>query len=203
MATAVARVRETSVLDESVLLAVAERLQSSLHLPAVREALRCLIPEWLDPALDDKQRKGPRSDADRVGVKIACKGLRADVSAESVLRTGRRMDKGVLELFLRALNQVCRVLELPPYVGTHRLGAHIGGPVPTEQVARLVGRWVQFGHEEQARARNLREFLLPVVVDSDGGGKSSDWMFLRLRSADAACTFNECSGLAVDEPKSL
>ena len=74
VATAVARVRETSVFDESLLLAVAERLQSSLHLPAVREALRCLIPGWLDPALDDKQRKGLRSDADRVGVKIACKG---------------------------------------------------------------------------------------------------------------------------------
>ena len=124
VATAVARVRETLVFDESLLLAVAERLQSSLHLPAVREALRCLIPEWLDLALDDKQRKGPRSDADRVGVKIACKGWGVDVSAESVLRTGRRMDKGVLEFFLRALDQVCRVLELQLYVGTHRLGAH-------------------------------------------------------------------------------
>ena len=77
--------------------------------------------------MDDKQRKGPRSDADRVGVKIACKGWGVDVSAESVLRTGHRMDKGVLEFFLRALGQVCRVLELQLYVGTHRLGAHIGG----------------------------------------------------------------------------
>ena len=70
VAIAVACVRETSVFYGSLLLAVAKRLQSSLHLPALREALRYLIPEWLDPALDDKQRKGPRSDADRVGVKI-------------------------------------------------------------------------------------------------------------------------------------
>ena len=102
VAAAVALVREASVFDEALLIAVAERLQSPLHLPAVREALRCLIPEWLDPALDDKQRKGPRTDADRVGVKLACKGWSVDVSAESVLRTGRRMGNGILEFFLRA-----------------------------------------------------------------------------------------------------
>ena len=68
-----------------MLLAVAERLQSDLHMPAVREALQCLIPEWLDPSLDDKQRKGPRSDADRVGIKLSCKGWAVDVSAESLL----------------------------------------------------------------------------------------------------------------------
>ena len=40
--------------------------------------------------------------------------------------------------------------------------------------------------------------LFRSVVDSDGGGKSSDWVFLRLRSADATCTLNAGSGLVVD-----
>ena len=104
------------------------------------------------------------------------------------------MDKGVLEFFLRALAQVCRVLELPLYVGTHRLGVHIGGPVPTEEVARLVGRWVQFGEEEQARVRDSREFLLPVCVDPEGNAKSSDWLFARLRSTGESGTLNAGSG---------
>ena len=59
VAAAVARVRETSRADDALLVSVAERLQDKLHLPAVREALRCLIPEWLDPALDDKTAEGP------------------------------------------------------------------------------------------------------------------------------------------------
>ena len=37
---------------------VAERLRGPLHEPAVREALGCLIPEWLDPRLDNKKPKG-------------------------------------------------------------------------------------------------------------------------------------------------
>ena len=106
--------------------------------------------------------------------------------------------KGVLEFFLRALEQVCRVLELPLYVGTHRLGVHIGGPVPTEQVARLVSGWVQFGDDEKARLRSSRELLLPVCVDPQGNGKSSDWLFLRLRSSDADAALNEGGGLDVE-----
>ena len=198
VAAAVARVRETSSVDAGLLLPVAGRLQAKLHLPAVREALQCLIPEWLDPALDDKQRKGPRGDADRVGVKLSCKGWGVDVSCEAVLRSGRRMDKGVLEFFLRALEQVCRVLELHLYVGTHQLGQLIGGPLSTEQVRYRVLRWVQFGDEEQTRVRGSHEFLLPMCEDPEGTGKTSDWVFLRLRSADAASALNDGSGLVVE-----
>lgn len=45
--------------DAELVRGVAERLQGSLHMPVVRGALRCLIPEWLDP-LDGRQRK-PRA----------------------------------------------------------------------------------------------------------------------------------------------
>ena len=80
VAAAVARVRKTSSVDAGLLLPVAGRLQAKLHLPAVMEALQCLIPGWLGPALDDKQRKGPRGDADRVGVEFSCKCWGVDVA---------------------------------------------------------------------------------------------------------------------------
>ena len=79
---------------------MAERLQGRLHLPAVKEALRCLIPEALDSALDAHHKKALRGDSDRVGVKLSAKGLGVDVSAESVLRAGRPMHTSVLEFFL-------------------------------------------------------------------------------------------------------
>ena len=197
-AAAATVLRETFAAEAEPLLGVAEHLQTELHLPAVREALQCLIPEWLDPALDEKQRKGPRGDADRVGVKLSCEGWSVDVSVESVLRAGRRMDKVVLEFFLRALAQVCCVLELPLYVGTHHLGMHVGGPLPAEQLARLVSRWKQFGDEEQERVRRAHEVLLPVCEDPEGNRKSSDWVLLRLRATEAARALNKGSGLVVE-----
>ena len=87
MAVAAERVIEAG-LDAELARAVAERLQGPLHAPAVREALQCLIPEWLDSSLDGKQRKTARGDPDRVGVRLSAKAWSVDVSTESVLRTG-------------------------------------------------------------------------------------------------------------------
>ena len=139
MAAAVAELRAEYGGRERLLVAVAERLQTSpLHAPAVREALQCLIPEWLDPALDATQRKGPSGDADRVGVRLSAKSWSVDVSVESVLRAGRPLAKTALEFFLRVLSHVCLVLELPLYVGTSALGVQVGGPLPAGKLRRLV-----------------------------------------------------------------
>ena len=70
MAVAAERVIDAG-FDAELVRAVAERLQGPLHLPAVREALQCLIPEWLDSSLDGGQRKTARGDPDRVGVKLS------------------------------------------------------------------------------------------------------------------------------------
>ena len=64
MAVAVDRVCEAD-LGRELVCSVAERLLGQWHMPAVREALQCLIPEWLDPALDDKQRNPVRTDPGR------------------------------------------------------------------------------------------------------------------------------------------
>ena len=72
MAVAAGRVVEAGFDAERVRV-VAERLQGPLHLPAVREALQCLIPEWLGSCLDGRQKKTARGDSDRVGVKLSAK----------------------------------------------------------------------------------------------------------------------------------
>ena len=69
-----------------------------------------MIPEWLDPSLDGKQRKAARGDPDRVGVKLSAKGWGVDVSTESVLRAGQPLRSDVLEFFLIVLRHVCEVL---------------------------------------------------------------------------------------------
>ena len=110
-------------------------------MPAVREALRCLIPEALESTLDAQQKKVLRGDADRVGVKLSAKGWGVDVSAESVLRSGRAMRADVLEFFLIVLRHVCLVLELPAYVGSHKFGERVGGCLPVEKARALIQAW--------------------------------------------------------------
>ena len=121
MAVAAERVIEAG-FDAELVRAVAERLQGPLHVPAVREALQCLIPEWLDSSLDGKQGKTARGGPDRVGVKLSAKAWGVDVSTESVLRAGLPLRSDVLEFSLIVLRHVCEVLGLSAYVGSHRLG---------------------------------------------------------------------------------
>ena len=50
------------------LAGVAQRLRGELHMPAVRAALGCLIPEGLHGRLDGKKPRGVKGDPERVGV---------------------------------------------------------------------------------------------------------------------------------------
>ena len=127
--------------DGALLESVAERLMGDLHMPTVREALRCLIPDWLDSALDAQPSRCRTFGSDRVGVNIAAKGWRVDVSAEGVLRAGRPLDKSVLEFFLGCLCHVCVALELPVYDGPHAFGREIGGAVPTGVLRKKGAGW--------------------------------------------------------------
>ena len=119
----------------------------------MKEALRCLVPEALDSALDDQQKKTLRSDAGRVGVKVSAKGWGVDVSTEAVLRAGRPMSTSVLEFFLIVLRHVACVLELPAYVASHKFGERVGGCLPVEQARALMQRWKQFDGDEQTRVK--------------------------------------------------
>ena len=69
-------------------------------MPVVREARQCVIPGWLDPSLDDKQREAAGGDPGCVGVKFVADGWGVDVSTGSVLRAGQPLRSDVLECFL-------------------------------------------------------------------------------------------------------
>ena len=75
VAAAVAFVCEEGVPIE-VARSVAERLQSDLHLPALKEALSCLIPEALDSVLDDQQKKASRRRQAEGGARRLAVGAR-------------------------------------------------------------------------------------------------------------------------------
>ena len=179
------------LFDAELVRGVAERLQGSLHMPPVREALQCLIPEWLDPSLDGKQRKAARGDPDRVGVKLSAKGWGVDVSTESVLRAGQPLRSDVLEFFLIVLRHVCEVLGLSVHVGSHRLGERVGGPVPVDRVRAAVQSWKQFGDEEQRRAQAARELLVPVCHDPEGSGARWDWDLARVVAEKDGVALND------------
>ena len=83
-----AEVRELGGDDASrvtFLTGLAQRLRGELHMPAVREALGCLIPESLHPRLDGKKPRGVKGDAERVGVHLEAGRWALDVSAENAL----------------------------------------------------------------------------------------------------------------------
>ena len=101
-----AEVRELGGDDASrvtFLTGVAQRLRGELHMPAVREALGCLIPESLHPRLDGKKPRGVKGDAERVGVHLEAGRWALDVSAENALAVpGRAMSNGALEFFFES-----------------------------------------------------------------------------------------------------
>ena len=69
---------------ERVCMSVAVRLRGDLHMPAVREALGCLIPEGLHPRLDGRKPKGrgPGAVPERTGVHLAAGSWKVDVFEE-------------------------------------------------------------------------------------------------------------------------
>ena len=71
------------------------RLLGALYLPAVEEALGCLIPEGLHPRLDDKRRNRaePGAAAERCTVNLYAGRFRVSVFAEYALAEGKPMTK--------------------------------------------------------------------------------------------------------------
>ena len=75
-----------------------------------------------------------------------------------------RLSKAVLEFFLRVLNRISSVLELPLALPTHKLGQEVGA---AEEVAFLrlkLQAWESWPSMKQNIAR-AKHVLLPVVLD--------------------------------------
>ena len=71
---------------------------------------------------------------------------------------------------------------MPLYVGTHRLGERVGGPLPAGKLRALVQGWVQFNEEEKKRMKTAHGFWQVVCEDAEGSGKHSDWVLARVAS---------------------
>ena len=167
------------------LAGVAQRLRGELHMPAVREALGCLIPEGLHGRLDGKKPRGVKGDPERVGVHLEAGRWTLDVSHESALAVpGRAMSKGALEFFLKVVRRICTLLDLPVAVGFTALGQRVGGDQSVDDLCRSIEGWKSWNFKERERARSSEEFLLPVCLDAEGRG-SNDWLLAVVTSAEA------------------
>ena len=160
---------------------VAERLREPLHEPAVREALGCLIPEWLDPREDGKKPKGKTAaEVENVGVPLVADGFRVDVQRQcDLLEPARTIRKDVLEFFLRLVRHVCQRLRLPVDVGTSALGVRVGSAETVAHLCDTVEGWSSWREGGRWRARAAQEFLLPVLWDTEGRG-SWNWVLVSL-----------------------
>ena len=144
------------------------------HMPAVREALGCLIPEALHPALDNRKPKGGVSAGDlgNLGVHLSAGRWQVDVSLENKLAAGP-LRKHLAEFFLYVLRRVCAQLQLPMLVGSTQAGVVVGSHREQPQtVRRVVHAWRQWQADLVGQAH---EFLLPVTLD--GETHAMDWVF--------------------------
>ena len=125
-----------------------------LHMPAVKEAMACLIPRDLHSRLDDKALKGKLApSAPAGGVNLQAGRWQISVSDEHDLYENRALKKGMMDFFLIVANRVAEKLELPIAISTHKIGdliaaaTHVDhlrsvlGPMPTWSVCcdRLLG----------------------------------------------------------------
>lgn len=106
-------------------------------------------------------------------------GWRASVYDEDALRLGR-LDKGVLEFFLKLLARIAAEVGLSVSVGSNTLGKLIGSATSLHGFRRVVSRWRECWNPEEVKART--HLLLPVAIDDPAN--PTDWVLV---SAQACC----------------
>ena len=85
--------------------AVATRLRGEWHMPAVREKLGCLIPEWLHPKRDkaaSRTRPGKASNG-AAGLSLKAGKWELPVFQEENFLSGQMVSKGVIGFFENVL----------------------------------------------------------------------------------------------------
>ena len=158
--------------DGEMLVAAAgvkERLLGEYHLPAVKEALGCLIPRELNPRLDGVVPKGKTVPGSVPGgVHLEAGTWKVDVKEERDLYEDRALSKGMLEFFLIVLRRVCEVLDLRVGVGTHKMGELICGASDAGELQRVLGSFASWKQMEK-ELPHLQELALPVPLGEGKG----------------------------------
>ena len=138
----------------------------ALHMPAVREALGCLIPAELHPRLDNRApKKNPGAAAETGSIQIQCGGWRVNVCEEQTLNERGPLVKGLLEFFLGVLRHVCARLKLSVFLGSIGLGSKLGDDESVEVFCRTLETWKSWTMAERNVVRAAEVCMLPVCVD--------------------------------------
>ena len=163
---------------------IKDRLLCDLHMPAVKEALGALIPEWLHPSQDDPKRRGKKKGfgEKRVGVNITADGWRVSVFVEQELREHKPVAKDTMEFFLMLARLVTAKLRLPLAVGSHKLGGRLLESVANkEPLGRLSDELKDWRSSWRSEAMAAERMLLPVPLYDQAGCR--EWYLVSLSSA--------------------
>ena len=188
----IARILLVGTWDERIDDGVPAELQP-LHMSAVREALRALIPARLHKSLDAAVAKGKDDFGEVRGGSVLCMdGWRVSVRAEDALSRGR-LQEDALEFFLKMLQRVCQVLRLPLAIGSKTVGREVGRQENPVKLARVMEHWRKVWAHDEVRSRE--ELLLVVAVDERDAPQ--DWVFVTVRSVAKDELFGDASQLVL------
>jgi hypothetical protein len=175
---------------------VSKRLLGPWHLPAVQEALGCLIPASLDARHDGKRPRGKtHAMPSSMGAVLHAGSWKVDVNDEQAL-TESRLSKGMAEFFLIALRRVCSRLRLGIALGSHHLGLHLHSQRSVAELNMTVQLWKSW-HWLVEDIRKASVFI--VLVALDDSKFSRDCVLLIVASRDpslqlrAAAQVSQCS----------
>ena len=177
------RVEWVGRFDGRVVDGVPEGLQP-LHMPAVKEALRALIPERLHGSLD----KAVSAQKDQAGTAAGASFLsmdewRVSVRAEEALQRGR-LGEDVLEFMVRVLRRTCEKLRLLVAIASKTVGKEVGRQESPESFAGVFSKWKKVWDWQEVRSATV--LFMPVAVDE----RAQDWLCVAVRSA----TEGQCLG---------
>jgi len=193
---AVARVKHEGV-DESEAFRIAARLCGPRHEPALLEAAGCLIPRELSPLMDGVMPKGGATPGGTAGgVSVAADGWTVNVGDErGITIDGQPLTKGVFEMMLIVLRQVCSVLRLHVTLGTSALGQLIHGAESSLDVVTRAARFKSWAEPGGLKEKFLaaKEVCLPILV---GSGKL-------IRDCVVVSVRGGVSGVCLGEAESL
>ena len=164
-----------------------------LHMPAVKGAVGALIPARLHERFDNAaaKQKLPK-DVPQGGSYLRFDGWRVSVYEEESLARGR-LDLGMLEFFLKLLEQCSSEMRLRVSVGSRTLGKLVGTSASLEDFCRVVSRWRECWNPDEVKRRDV--LLLPVpTVDVPA---PRDWVFVAVRARDGRSSLGHAEQLEV------
>jgi exonuclease III len=196
-AAAAERLVRDGVCELEEVLAVVDRLRGPLHLPAVLEALGCLIPRALHRRLDGvKPRGNARAGAAVVSAALVVGGWKVNVDDErAVGEAGRALSKGSLEFFLRCLHRAADVARARVAVGTHAFGQRLVTARSGVELSVHVGTMQSWTEEGGLREACAQAELVLVPVNVDRGKLVRDCALLCVTSDVAGQRIGEASAL--------